>query len=84
MKNAESEKRVSKRKNYPHMGAWLKVNEKNKEVHYQVDSSWLKNTSDREQKITLTRLSLLATAYQRAGYAIVKFVKEIVNSGRSS
>jgi len=58
------------------MGAWLKVDEKNKEVHYQADPSWMKNTSDEEQKIILGKLSMLADAYRRAGYAIIDFVKK--------
>ena len=78
MENAESENLVSKskRKSNSHVGVWLKVDEKNKKVHYQADSSWLNSTSDNEQKITLTKLSLLATAYRRAGYAIVNLLKK--------
>ena len=75
-KNAESEKLVSKRKSDHYVGAWLKVDEKNKKVHYQVDPSWMKNTSDEEQKITFGKLSLLADVYRRAGYAIIDFVKK--------
>lgn len=74
----ESEKLVSKRKNDSHVGAWLKVDEKNKKVHYQVDPSWMRTTSDEEQKITFGKLSMLADAYRRAGYVIVAFVKKLL------
>lgn len=58
------------------MGAWLKVDEKDKKVHYQVDPSWFKYTSEDEQKITLGKLSLLADVYRRAGYAINNVFKK--------
>lgn len=76
-KNAESEKLVPKSKNEPHVGAWLKVDDKDKKVLYQVDPSWLKITSEEEQKITIGKLSLLADVYRRAGYVIIGFVKKL-------
>ena len=58
------------------MGAWLKVDEKNKKVEYQADPMWLKNASDDEQNITFAKLSRMAAAYRRTGYAIINFVKK--------
>lgn len=59
------------------MGAWLMVDEKNKKVEYQVDSSWFKNASDEEQNNIFTKLSKVADAYRNAGYTIIDFVKKL-------
>jgi hypothetical protein len=76
-KNAGSEKRVTKKKRYPHTGVWLMVDDKNKEVKYQVDPNWINNTTDEEQKSALTLLTMLANEYRRAGYAIFDFIKRM-------
>lgn len=53
------------------------MDEKNKKVEYQVDSTWIKNASDDEQDIALVKLTKVVKAYQRAGYAVIKRVKRI-------
>lgn len=68
---------MSKKNRDSHLGAWLKVDEKNKKVEYQVDSTWIKNASDDEQDIALVKLKKVVKAYQRAGYAVIKGVKRI-------
>jgi len=68
---------LSIKKNYPHMGAWLEVDDENKKVHYQVDPSWMKNTNDEEQKSAFTNLAALVNIYRRAGYAIIDLAKNL-------
>jgi hypothetical protein len=68
---------LNKRKEYPHIGAWLEIDEENKKVKYQVDPLWIKNASDGEQKIAIAKLKALAATYQRAGYAIIDIVKNL-------
>lgn len=75
--NAKGEKNLSKKKESSHIGAWLKVDDKNKEVQYQADSSWMINTSDEEQKIAFTKLDALVDIYRRAGYAIIDIAKKL-------
>ena len=74
--SVEREKLVSKSNSDDRLGAWLKVDEKDKKVYYQVDPSWMQNSSDEEQKNTLGILSLLADVYRRAGYAIIDIFKK--------
>ena len=68
---------MSKKKKSPHVGAWLKVDEKNKEVQYQADSSWMNNTSDEDQKIAFTKLDAIIDIYRRAGYAFIDIAKKL-------
>jgi len=76
---------VSNRKNFPHIGAWLEVDEENKKVEFRVDPIWLKDTNNEEQKVTLAKLTMLAAVYRRAGYAVFDFVKKVfVKKGQSS
>ena len=76
-KNPGSENSLPKKKRDTHLSAWLKVDEKNKKVEYQVDSTWIKSASDEEQNIELIKLTKAVTAYRRAGYAIIESVKRI-------
>jgi len=66
---------MTKRKSYSHMGAWLEVDEENKEVKYRVDPLWLENVDDEELKITLAKLTKVVAGYQRAGYDVSNFEK---------
>ena len=76
---------MSNKKNFPHIGAWLEVDDENKKVDFRVDPFWLKNTDDDEQKIALANLTKLADVYQRAGYAVFDLVKKVfVKKDRSS
>jgi hypothetical protein len=75
---------VSDRKGYPHIGAWLEVDDENKKVEYQVDSKWMKNASDEERKNTLEKLTLLANVYQRAGYAVFGLLKKVFEKNNRS
>ena len=67
---------MSKKTGNSHIGAWLMVDEKNKSVEYQVDSSWFENASDKEQNNIFTKLSKVADAYRNSGYSIFDFVKK--------
>jgi hypothetical protein len=59
------------------MGAWLEVDDEDKEVRYRVDPSWEKNTSDEEQSSVFTNLTALVEIYRRAGYTIIDIVKKL-------
>ena len=59
------------------MGAWLEVDDENKEVRYRVDPSWMKNTNDEEQKSAFSNLTALVAIYRRAGYAIIDIAKKL-------
>jgi hypothetical protein len=77
MVQQQGRKSLSKKKNNPHMGAWLEVDDENKKVRYQVDPSWMKNSSDEEQKSSFSKLSAMADIYRRAGYAIIDIAKKL-------
>ncbi|MGD8404329.1 MAG: hypothetical protein PVJ21_11755 [Anaerolineales bacterium] len=68
---------MNKKKKFPHMGAWLEVDDEDKEVRYRVDPSWEKNTSDEEQSSVFTNLTALVEIYRRAGYTIIDIVKKL-------
>lgn len=68
---------MTKKKKFPHTGAWLEVDEEDKEVRCRVDPSWEKNTSDEEQSSAFTNLSALVEVYRRAGYTIIDIVKKL-------
>ena len=59
------------------MGAWLKVDDEDKEVRYQVDPSWMKNTNDEERKSAFANLTALVDIYRRAGYSIIEIAKKL-------
>ena len=59
------------------MGAWLQVDDEDKEVRYQVDPSWKKNTNDEEQKSAFANLTALVDLYRHAGYSIIDIAKKI-------
>jgi hypothetical protein len=68
---------LSKKKEYPYTGVWLVVDDDNKKVRYQMDPSWMDNTTDEEQKIAFSKLAGIVAVYQRAGYAIVEIAKKL-------
>ena len=68
---------LNEKKKHSHMGAWLEVDDENKKVRYQVDPSWMKSTSDEEQKSAFANLTALVNVYRRAGYAIIDIAKKI-------
>jgi hypothetical protein len=69
---------MSDKKSHSFLGAWLKVDEKNKEVEYQADPQWLKNANSDEQNKALAKLTGIADAYRQAGYRIINFVKSVL------